>query len=224
MKDLISGSKLYLIHRKEQWSLTVYGWLFTLILILVLILFTVTNIYPFLAVNAPISADVLVVEGWIPDYAIKGAIAEFKRGHYRQVITTGTPVSKGYYLAEYKNFAELTAATFIALGFDNNHLVAIPTPYTLKNRTYASAVAVRQWLSTSDLTVKSINLYTSGPHARRSWIIFKSALTPTIKVGVIAAEPQEYNFKAWWQSSEGVRTVIGEAIAYIYARFFNCKS
>lgn len=224
MKDLISGSKLYLIHRKEQWSLTVYGWLFTFILILALILFTVTNIYPFLAVNAPISADVLVVEGWIPDYAIKGAIAEFKRGHYRQVITTGTPVSKGYYLAEYKNFAELTAATFIALGFDNNDLVAIPTPYTLKNRTYASAVAVRQWLSTSDLTVKSINLYTSGPHARRSWIIFKSALAPGIKVGVIAAEPQEYNSKAWWQSSEGVRTVIGEAIAYIYARFFNCKS
>ncbi|HBB30514.1 MAG TPA: cytosine deaminase [Cyanobacteria bacterium UBA9273] len=185
---------------------------------------TLANIYPFLAVNSPIAADVLVVEGWLPDYAIKGAISEFNRGSYRKLITTGIPLPKGYYLAEYKSFAELSAATLLALGFNQEQLVAIPASNVIQHRTYTTAVALREWLLTSDLNVKSINLYTYGPHTRRSWIIFKAVLAPEIKVGAIAAQPQEYDAQAWWQSSEGVRTVIGEAIAYIYARFINWKS
>jgi hypothetical protein len=61
-------------------------------------------------------------------------------------------------------------------------------------------------------------------HARRSWIVFKEVLNPEIKVGIIAAEPQDYNPQEWWKSSEGFRTVTGEIIAYIYARFVDWKS
>jgi hypothetical protein len=177
-----------------------------------------------LAVNAPIKADILVVEGWLPDYAIKSAIAEFKKGEYRQLITTGLPLSKGYYLAEYKNYAELGAATCIALGFDKNKLVAVPAASVVKHRTAASAIAVRDWLAASGLKVDSINLYSFGPHARRSWIIFKAVLNPDIKVGIIAAEPEDYNPQEWWKSSAGFRNVTGEIIAYIYARFVDWKT
>ena len=38
-----------------------------------------------------------------------------------------------------------------------------------------------------------------------------------VKVGVIAIENEEYDPKRWWVSSEGVRTVINETIAYVYA-------
>lgn len=215
--------KIRLIHRKSRWTLTIQGWIVTLICIIALMLFTLSTIYPFLAVNSPVAADVIVVEGWIPDYAIKDAIALFQRGSYHHLITTGLPVSKGYYLAQYKNFAELTAATFIVLGFNPEQLVAVPAPKVIKHRTQASAIALREWLSTSELDVKSINLYSLGPHARRSWIIFKAVLEPEIRVGVIAAEPQEYDPKQWWHSSEGVRTVIGEVIAYLYAQFVDWK-
>ncbi|MEG4517039.1 MULTISPECIES: YdcF family protein [unclassified Microcoleus] len=216
--------RIRLIRRRELWAITREGWVIASAGLIVLMLLIITNIHPFLAVNAPIKADILVVEGWLPDYAIESAIAEFKKGKYSQLITTGLPLSKGYYLAEYKNYAALTAATFIALGFDKNQVIAVPAASVVKHRTAASAIALRDWFSTSDLKVNSINLYSFGPHARRSWIVFKEVLNPEIQVGIIAAEPQDYNSQEWWKSSEGFRTVIGEIIAYIYARFVDWKT
>ncbi|MGE5656796.1 MAG: YdcF family protein [Actinomycetota bacterium] len=212
-----------LIQRREAWVLTSQGWAVTLLCGMAAMIFILGNLYPFLALNSPVKADILVVEGWLPDYAVKSAIAEFKLGNYRQLITTGLPVEKGYYLAEYKNFAELTAATCIALGFERDRVIAVPAPNVIKHRTSAAAIALRDWLSTSELKVKAINLYSLGAHSRRSWLIFQAVLSPEIQVGVIAAAPQDYDPNFWWKSSAGFRTVIDEFIAYIYARFIDWK-
>ncbi|MCW6052629.1 YdcF family protein [Lyngbya sp. CCAP 1446/10] len=216
--------QISLIRRREMWAITWEGWVIAIAGLIIAMTLIITNIHPFLAVNAPIKADILVVEGWLPDYAIESAIAEFKKGGYRQLVTTGLPLAKGYYLAEYKNYAELTAATCIALGFDRDKVVAVPAASVVKHRTAASAIALRDWLATSALKVDSINLYSFGPHARRSWIVFKEVLNPEIEVGIIAAVPQDYNPQEWWKSSEGFRTVTGEIIAYIYARFVDWKT
>ena len=183
----------------------------------------IVHLPDFLSLNAPIEAEVLVVEGWLPDHAVKGVIAEFHQKAYRQVITTGPPLWKGFYLSEYKNFAELTAATLVALGLPQEAVVAAPTDPTNLYRTYTAAVCLRQWLTTSDVDTKSINLYTLGCHARRSWLIFKTVLAPDIKVGVIAAAPRNPMPKQWWRSSMGVRTVLPEMLAYLHARFVNWK-
>lgn len=214
-----------LIHRKEMWVPTAQGWLVTFLFVITLMLLIITHIHPFLAPYSPIKAEVLVVEGWINDYAIKDAINEFERGGYQKLITTGLPLGRGYYLARYKNFAELSAATLIALGFDREKVVAVPTSDSVvRNRTSASAKALRQWLTNSGSQVKSINLYTFDVHARRSWIIFKQALAPEIQVGIIAVKSRNYNPKYWWISSEGVRSILSEGIAYIYARLIDWKS
>ncbi|MCZ0903828.1 YdcF family protein, partial [Microcoleus sp. HI-ES] len=127
--------RIRLIRRREMWVITRESWVIASTGLIILMLLILTNIHPFLAVNAPIKADILVVEGWLPDYAIESAIAEFKKGEYSQLITTGVPLSKGFYLAEYKNYAALTAATFIALGFDKNQVVAVPAASVVKHRT-----------------------------------------------------------------------------------------
>ena len=212
-------SKIRLIHRQQRWTLTAQGWGIAIAFTASLIIFAITQIHPFLAVNSPIKADVLVVEGWLPDYALKQALVKFESDSYRQIITTGTPLPTGYYLAEYKNFAELSAATLKALGLETEKLVVISTPDVVKDRTYASAAAVRQWLFSSDLKLESINLFTFDVHARRSWLSYEQALAPKIKVGVIAVESLDYDSNNWWSSSAGVRSVISETIAYIYARF-----
>lgn len=214
--------RVRLIQRREMWALTAQGWLVAVLCLAACAIFTITQIYPFLAVNSPVKADILVVEGWLPDYAIKEAIAEFEKGSYSKLVTTGLPLGKGYYLAEYKNFAEIASATLIALGFDKEKLVTVPAPYEIKHRTYTSAVALHEWLLKSEVKVDAINLYSFGVHSRRSWLVFKQALAP-VKVGVIAAQPVDYNPKKWWNSSEGVRSVISEAIAYIYALFVDWK-
>jgi len=213
-----------LVHQQKKWTLTIQGRLVATVTLIALMWFMLTNIHPFLAANHPIKADILVVEGWLPDFAVKEAIAEFERGGYQKIVTTGTPLEKGFYLAQYDNFAELTAATLVELGFDQDKLVAVPAPEVVRNRTAASAIALRQWIGNSGLKIESINLYTYDVHARRSWLVFKQTLAPKVKVGVIAVRSISYEPRRWWISSAGVRTIISETIAYIYARFVDWRS
>ncbi|MEH2374114.1 YdcF family protein [Nostoc sp.] len=217
--------KIKLIKRQEMWTLTAQGWAIAIALIAYLIFFAITHVHSFLAVTYPIkSAKVLVVEGWLPDYAIEEALTEFKNGSYRQIISTGGILGKGSYLTAYNNFAEVSAATFIKLGLEAEKVVAVPTPFVVKDRSYASAAEFHRWLSNSNLQIESINLFSLDVHTRRSWLIFKKLLNPDIKVGIIAAKTQDYDPEKWWDSSQGVRTILDEGIAYIYAKFFNWKA
>jgi len=45
------------------------------------------------------------------------------------------------------------------------------------------------------------------------------ATQPSDSTSSSASNP-DYNPKQWWRYSDGVREVIGESIAYIYAKFF----
>lgn len=216
--------KIKLIQRQEIWMLTIQGWIVSILVSASLLIFGITNIQPFLAVTSPINADILVVEGWIPDYALKEAVNEFERGAYRLIITTGIPLERGSYLAEYKNFALLAAATLKKLGLSPEKVIAVAAPAKIKDRTYAGAVALRQWLSKTNIKLESINLYTYDVHTRRSWLLFKKALAPEVKVGAIASKTLDYEPKSWWKSSAGVRSVIDEFIAYLYARFVSWKA
>jgi hypothetical protein len=217
-------AKIRLIKRQEMWTLTVQGWMIFLVASISSIFFIFTNLHPFLAVNSPIkTADILVVDGWISDYALEQAAIEFNNNSYRQLIAIGSLVDQGFYLAEYKNFAEIAAATLNKLGVPKEKLVTIITPQVIKDRTHASAVALRQWILNANLQIESINLFTCDAHARRSWLIYKNIFAPTIKVGVIAAESPNYDANKWWISSEGVRVIMSETIAYIYALFFTAK-
>ncbi len=207
-----------LVKRQEMLTLTLQGWIVTSVLILALITIIITQVQPFLAVTSPIKADILVVEGWLADEALKQALNEFETGSYTHIITTGIPLQRGYYLSEYKDFANLAAATLKAMGADDKKIIPIPTPDVRKDRTYASVIALKEKLATSQLKLESMNLFSDNIHARRSWMLYKKVL-PNTKIGVIAAPTHSYDTKRWWSSSEGLRTVIPEAIAYIYALF-----
>jgi len=206
---------------KLQWGLTIQGWLFISLGVLLIIWLLVIKIHPFLTPNQPIDADILLVEGWIDDDLVKEAIAEFYRGNYQLIITTGCPLIKGHFLAQYKNFADLTTATLIYLGFDQDKIVSIPSEWVQVNRTYNSALAVRNWLLNSPQSFQGINIYSYDVHTRRSWLLYRQTLSPEFQVGVIGNPSQFYDPQCWWTSSAGVRTVIPETIAYLYVKLFN---
>jgi len=92
------------------------GWLALLFSFVLLGFVTVREIHPFLAVSHPAPGGVLVVEGWATDAALAEALAEFKRHHYDKLYVTGGPLLQGTYLSKYNNFAELGAATLLALA------------------------------------------------------------------------------------------------------------
>lgn len=178
------------------------------------------DIYPFLAPNCPISgADALIIEGWMPDYAIEAAAAEFRQGQYRFIVTMGSPITHNKYFIEHDTFADLAAATLTVLGVDPEKIVALPHSLVSAHRTATAAIALRQWSSDADVALKSVTLCSLGPHARRSWELYRSALQPDVQVGVLAMTPQDYEPSRWWRTSSGARVVMGEMIAYTHHCF-----
>jgi hypothetical protein len=177
------------------------------------------RIHPFLAVMEPAGQGLLVVPGWIHDDAVPDVLSRFDEGDYLRIVTTGGALTRGTFLAQqHASFAELAAETLIEAGLPAEDIQPIPTPAVARDRTYASAVAVRQWLDDSDISVDRLDVLSAGAHARRSRLLFQMAMGPGIKVGIIAVPPTGYDADAWWRSSAGVRTVISETIAYLYAK------
>ncbi|MDJ0677535.1 MAG: ElyC/SanA/YdcF family protein [Calothrix sp. MO_167.B42] len=206
--------------------LTFQGWLIAIAIIVVSMVLAITHIHSFLAVNSPVTADILIVEGWVTDNAIKAALDEFQGNSYGHLVTTGIPVERGYYLAEYQNFAQIAASTLQKMGLESEKITVIPSPDVKKDRTYASAVAFRQWLEKTDLKPKpqGINILSESTHARRSWLIYKKVLADKMKVGIISIPSQTYNPQRWWMYSAGVRAVIDETVAYIYASIVSWRA
>ena len=72
---------------------TLRGWVLLALSFAALVLLAAREIRPFLAVTDPVPGGVLVVEGWVPDYMLEAAIAEFKRNHYAKLFVTGIPLA-----------------------------------------------------------------------------------------------------------------------------------
>jgi uncharacterized SAM-binding protein YcdF (DUF218 family) len=95
----------------------------------------------------------------------------------------------------------------------------VPSHVNGRERTYSSAIALRDWFR-DNTPVHTINVVTEGAHARRTRLLYQKAVGRNVTAGTIAVSNPAYNPKQWWRYSDGVREVIGESIAYIYAKFF----
>lgn len=60
-----------------------------IVVILIVIPDPVRNISDYLSKNLYIKADALIVEGWLPDFALKGVVEEINKNPYKLIITTG---------------------------------------------------------------------------------------------------------------------------------------
>jgi hypothetical protein len=204
--------------KKQVYIPTALGWLLLAGGLVVLCFFGVVNTYSFLAYNHPNRADVFIIEGWVPDDVLEQSLAPSEEGRGRLFLTTGGPLEVGSELSRYRTYAELTAARLVKLGIEEKQVVAVPNQAVDKDRTYAAALEVKNWLR-SNPGVSRATLITKGPHARRSFVTFKRVLPSTVELGVCAVPPRDYDPQRWWASSEGFRTVVSEGIAYLYARF-----
>jgi uncharacterized protein len=212
-----------LIRKKEKYSLTFLGKLLLLTIIVFIIYLGIKNIYPFLSITDTVKTDVLVVEGWLPDFALKQAVEEYNSGNYKTLIVTGMPIQKGSFLTKFKTYAEVSALTMKKFGVNAGKIIKTPTPLNvLRDRTFASAFEVRNYLTETNSPITSFNIFSMACHARRSRLLFEEAFPDYFNIGIIASKDITYNSKQWWTSSKGVRTLISEAISYLYAwLFFN---
>ncbi|PZR80125.1 MAG: cytosine deaminase [Chthoniobacterales bacterium] len=177
------------------------------------------SVYPFLAVTDRVPADTLVVEGWVHEYAAHEAAAEYYRDGYAHLLTTGGPVvGKGGYVNDFQTSASVGAELLKKAGIPSTSVQMVPSRVIGRDRTFSSAIALRDWLAQRNVIINSVNVLTEDAHARRTRLLFQKALGPKVKVGIIAVRSPDYDANRWWRCSDGVREVIGEAIAYFYAK------
>jgi uncharacterized SAM-binding protein YcdF (DUF218 family) len=174
------------------------------------------NLGPFLSPTQPCGAKILVVEGWLPDYALDSTAVQLRRSSYSRIVVTGGVLELGSYLKEYRTYADLGAATLRTIGIPDSQVLAVPAPFSRKDRTYVSACALAPWIKAQG--IKSFDVCSLGAHSRRTRYLFQKAAGDSTRVGVVAIDDAGYDNKKWWVSSQGFRTVSGELIAYLYVR------
>lgn len=210
-----------ILTRKERWGLSWWGRLLVASMVMLAICVVILNVYPFLAVTERLNTNILVVEGWIQRYAIRAGADEFNSGSYERIFTTGGPENGGGgYINDYQTSASVGADGLKKFGIPDDRIQMVPSRVIGRDRTYSSAVALREWFREHDMPVNTINVLTEDTHARRTRLLFQEAFGDRVEVGIISVRNPDYKPNEWWRYSEGVKDVLSEGVAYVYARFF----
>jgi uncharacterized SAM-binding protein YcdF (DUF218 family) len=208
-----------LVDRRERWSLSWRGRLTLAAALLLIGTLLLKSVYPFLAITHRVNADALVVEGWIHEYAIQAAVKEFQSNHYQRVFATGGPVvGSGGYINDFHTSASVGADLLRKNGLANESVQMVPSRVMDRDRTYGSAVALRNWFLDHNMAMSGIDVVTEDVHARRTRLLFQKAFGNDVKVGIIAVANVDYPANRWWRYSQGLKNVVSEFAAYLYAR------
>ena len=206
--------------RRQIWLPTWQGALLLVVVVAAASLIALRHLASYLATNDPVAAHdgrgakTLIVEGWLEEDGLDAAIAVIATGRYQRVIASGGPIVDGWREGRsWPTYAERAADYLRRHGVTSIPVVAVAAPEALQDRTFRSAVVVRDWLRRQDDKLDAVDLFSSSVHARRSRLVFRMAFGPEVEVGILAAAPRRYALERWWTTSEGVKAVLGEAIS-----------
>jgi hypothetical protein len=208
----------FFVRRREVWQLTWRARLLLAAAFVGAVIALARSIGGFLAVDQPVHGEYLVVEGWMPAFAYQRAAQLYRSHRYARVIAAGAVPDFQASNGTPREFAAV--GSLMAAGIPESAIVQALGGPVHNDRTFHSALNVRKWLDAQGIRAAGIDVLTLGPHARRSRLMFELALGPRVAVGVIPVEDPSFDLAHWWRTSEGVRSVVGETIAYVYARVF----
>lgn len=195
------------------------------------------GLHDYLAVTDANGAGVLVVEAWSPPEALAAVPQWIARGRYQHVVVVGYPRSE----KETGSTSDAAIAELVRLGCDRSSLVNVKAsfeqtrlPYVLvaqfpfgsaatargiwTRKTYASVEAVAHWLPAAGDAVRTVDVFTVGVHARRSWMLYRRLLEPRYRVGIIAGPVMYYDRRRWFVSKDGLRLVSRNLAGCVYVK------
>ncbi|MCU0473462.1 MAG: hypothetical protein MUC93_08870 [Bacteroidales bacterium] len=111
----------------------------------------------------------------------------------------------------FKSYAQRAREIFISLGIDSSNVISVPGESVKINRTFTSALAVRNWLKTSDIEVKGINIISVDSHSRRTWMTYNKVLHKSFNVGVISLPKDNFHSR----TDKGFN-ILKETLALVY--------
>jgi hypothetical protein len=206
--------------KKTLWIPTLWCWLLLSVLGVGACTLLVQQAYPFLAAEEPSGAKLLVIEGWMAPTELDQALIRFQLGGYRRAVTTGGPIPISLSHNASTSFAKLARDYLIQKGLPEASVIALPAPASARDRTYLSAVTVREWLKGSVEPVDAIDVLSEGVHSRRTRLLYQIAFGGTVNIGILTAVPEHYDPSAWWRSSVGTKIVLSEAIGWAWTSLF----
>jgi hypothetical protein len=216
------STRFGLLRRQERWGLSWRGWLVLGLVLAALTGWFAKSLHPFLAAHAPVDAEVAVIQGWMPRYALKLALPELEARGCRRFITAGGWLNYTSQLDPDDTYAELAAERLRVLGVSWERIVPVPCVGQSGDDVCASGRAVREWLEQQGMKWRAVNVVTVGTHARKTRLAYQAILGRDVVVGVVAIPNQAYEAQTWWRSSEGVKAVLEELAAYLHIRIFGC--
>jgi len=170
----------------------------------------------FLSLSERRPAEVLVVEGWIGRDGVRAAAREFVEHGYRYVVAAGGVTTAERWEGGGWSYAEGAEHELIRSGVPADRIIVATARSTERQRTFESAVAVRRTLQAEGIHPKALNVFTWGPHARRSRLVFAKVESPDTNVGVVSWVPSTYDAVPWWQSSDRAKELLTETAGYLY--------
>jgi uncharacterized SAM-binding protein YcdF (DUF218 family) len=215
------SERLRLFQRRTVWCPTFLGLLCILLLLAVPVIWWCISGESFLSSTQRFPAEVLVVEGWIGSDGVRAAATEFGQRGYRYVVATGgVAKAKGWGQPGW-SYAEGADHELIRSGVPEEQIIFAPSADTESQRTYASAVAVSRALQARGVHSKSLNVFTLGPHLKRSCLVFAKVLGPGTEVGGVGWTPSNYQALPWWRSSDRAKDLLTETAGYLYEALLN---
>ena len=210
--------KLPVLFRRRSLVLpTLPGVILILVVLGLSIYFAFQNVSTFLAVNEPIGAEYLVIEGWLGKNELKQAYRIFGSRDYRLAIVSGGPITDEFNSGP-PSFAERARTYLLSIGFPEDQLFSAPAPFSAKDRTFVSAVKVRDWFVSHGIIVDSLDIFSGDVHSRRSRDIYRLAFGEAVKIGVYSSKPDEFDLTRWWQTSDAAKSVATELLGWLMVK------
>lgn len=205
---------LVLYRRRFIFVPTISGVLLFLAILCLLLYLAFNNVANFLAINEPVGSKYLVVEGWLGKGELQQAFNIFETHNYQNIIVTGGPVTNGFN-EHYLTYAERASKYLLSIGFPEENIITIPSPYSAQNRTFLSAVFVRDWFSETNIVVHSLDIFSGDVHSRRTRDLYRLAFSHEVDIGILASTPDKYELKQWWLSSDATASIAKELTGLI---------
>ena len=123
------------------------------------------------------------------------------------------------YPTDYRSEAEESADILKRAGVPEEMLVTVAAPPTEYDKTYATAVAVRDWFEQQPEGLPAaLNVFSESAHARRSRLLYQKAFGDGVRIGIIAVPREGVSANTWWKTPSGRAFTIAQIIKYVYAR------
>ena len=109
----------------------------------------------------------------------------------------------------FNSYAEFARNSLLSMGIDSSLIISTSGDRVKINRTLTSALAFRDWLKTTDIDIKGINIISLGTHARRTWMTYNKILNEKYEIGIISISDNETRYSRKRRVFKTIRETLG---------------